>query len=109
VYYIFPRSGGPSIQFLGGGVFEEAGLSFIRPGSISHYPTYWVGRNTAKAPTALVKTYNVLVKSVKESSKRIKPGKCVYWLGQGAEQALRQGAKLVGHQKLSTRQLLDTL
>jgi hypothetical protein len=107
VYYIGGR-GGPTIAFLGGGLFNEDASKFIRPGFISYSPRY---ENTAKKtmekpPAELIETYQALVKSIKKFTARIKPGNRVYWLGPDARKEVENGAKLVGYEKLSAESLL---
>ncbi len=108
VYYIFSRSGGPTIQFLGGGLSQEGGSKVIGPGFISYHTTY---ENTTrhrmeKPPKELVEVYDSLVKSVRKLATRIKPGKRVYWLGPDARKHVEKSAKLVGYEKHSAAELL---
>ena len=108
VYYIFSRSGGPTIQFLGGGLSQEAGSKVISPGFISYHTTY---ENTTrhrmeKPPKELVEVYDSLVKSAKKLTTRIKPDKRVYWLGPDARKHVEKDAKLVGYEKYSAAELL---
>ena len=101
VYYISQRSGGPTIQFLGGGLFEKNGQKFIRSGSIAYYPTYW---NTTtlqkeKPPSGLPSVYNVLRRGIKRDAIRIKPGLSEFWLCAHARKELLDGANLVGFEQ----------
>jgi hypothetical protein len=43
-YYVSPSVGTPSIEFLGGGIFEEpnAVAQLIRPGFLEFSPQYWL-------------------------------------------------------------------
>lgn len=106
VYFI--AAGGPVIHFMGGGVFDEDGSSFIRPGFISHSVRY---RNTSngsmeKPPIKLITAYKSLVKIAQKSATRIKPGKRVFWLGPDARKAVENGTKLVGFEKYSAHEIL---
>jgi hypothetical protein len=108
VYYISQRSGGPTIYFLGAGLFDQADEKFIRPGAIGYHSTFentFTGR-MEKPPVQLVNTYKSLVKAVQKSATRIKPGKRVFWLGPDARKAVENVAKLVGFEKYSAQELL---
>jgi len=110
LFYYIGGSGGPTIAFLGGGLFYEDASKFIRPGFISYSSLYEnTTKKTLEKPSPeLVKIYEALVKSVKKYATRIKPGKRVYWLGPDARKEIENGAKLVGYEKLSAESLLRT-
>jgi hypothetical protein len=103
VYYVSQRSGGPSIQFLGGGVFEEKAVKFIRPGFLSYYPTFWntTEQVTERPPASLVATYRLLQTHVKKSALRGKGTFSVFWLGPESTRLVECGAKLVGFEAFS--------
>ena len=108
VYFVRQRVGGPTIDFMGGGLFDESGSRFIRPGYLAYHSTYWNSkkRRMEKAPAELVTTYQALVKAIRKSATRIKPGKRVYWLGDDAKRQLLTGVKLVGYEKYTAEDLL---
>jgi hypothetical protein len=102
VYYISPSQGGPFIEFLGGGIYEDksSGVKTVRSGFLAYRPDYWNDELTEKfaAPVELVETYRRLAKVVRATSTRIKPDKAVYWLGNDAKAQLQMGTKLGLHQ-----------
>jgi len=107
VYYIFDRTGGPTIFFNSGGVIEEAGVKSVRPGSIGHHPTYWTEDHRVMKPAAeLVETYKVLQKLIRRSFLHSKPGNVSFWIGPDAVEDVKNGAKLVGYEKYSAAELL---
>ena len=85
VCYISQRRGGPSIQFLGGGLFENSGEKFVRPGDLSYYPSYWntLESRNEKPSLELIETYKSLQEHIKKTSIRKKLGRSVFWLGEG--------------------------
>jgi hypothetical protein len=107
-YYI-GNGGGPRIQFIGGGLFEEAGSKFIRPGSVGYQAKYWNQSNgeLERPPAELMDTYKALQKLIRSSFRHSKPGKVSFWLGPEAVQAVQNGAKLVGYEKYSAQRLLE--
>jgi hypothetical protein len=92
---------------MGGGVFDEAGSQFIRPGYLAYHSAYWnkKDKRMEKPPVGFIEMYQSLAKVVKKSSTRIMPGKRAYWLGPGAEKAVQDSAKLVGYEKSSADEL----
>ena len=109
VYYL-ENAGCPSIYFLGGGLFEAAGVKLIRPGSIGHQARYWNAedKEMEKPPSQLVETYKALQKLVRRSFRYSKPSKVSFWVGPEAVQAVQNGAKLVGYEKYSAERLFPT-
>ena len=98
VYYVFPRDGGPAIDFLRCGAFEQDGTRWLRPGSLHYYPWY-VNTTTQQneaPPKELVGTYRKLSSWIRANATRIKPGVRAYWVGLGAQELVRQGYGLVG-------------
>jgi hypothetical protein len=104
-YYVSPGVGTPSIEFLGGGIFEEpnAGAQLIRPGFLEFSREYWTLDLSRKlqSPTELESLFNRLSRTVKSHSSRIKPGKSVFWLGDNAQAEMEKGARLVGYESWS--------
>ena len=107
IYYISPMHGGPALQFHSGGIIEEDGTKFIRQGGLSYYPAYWVDGEAHKPSAELIKVYKSLVANLKKSSIRIKHGKMVFWIGNEAEKAIRNGAKLHAFKDMSASELLN--
>lgn len=107
IYYLSQRSGGPTIQFLGGGVFEEHGSKFVRPGDIGYHSTYQSTTSSTieKPPPELVDTYKGLQKLIRRSFSHSKPAKVSLWVGPEAVDAVKHGAKLVGFEKYTADQL----
>jgi len=107
VFYV-ADIGGPVIQFLGGGSFEEHGSRFVRPGSIGHHARYLNPANKLmeKPPSELRDTYKELQKLVRKLFRHCKPGKVSFWIGPEAVDAVKNGAKLVGYEKYSVQDLL---
>src|SRR5262249_53101319 len=106
VYYI-EDANCPSIYFLGGGLFVEAGSQFIRPGSIGHHAKFWneTSREMERPPAELVGTYKALQKLIRSSFHHAKPGKVSFWLGPEAVRAVQNGAKPVGYEETSAQNL----
>jgi hypothetical protein len=110
VYYISQRSGGPTIQLLGGGIFADNYEKVIRPGFISYFPTYWntLSSRNEKPPLELIETYKALQNHVKNAAVRIKPGRSVFWLGEDARKAVLKGAKLIGFEQSPIPELIGS-
>lgn len=108
VYYISQREGGPTVDFLGGGIFTRGTERFIRPGSLSHYPTFFDTQDERfqKMPKEIVTFFAQLVTHLKKSYRRIKPKKVTFWLSPNALNELQGGAKLVGLEDLSAEEIL---
>lgn len=107
-YYIAQRKGGPTVDFLASGVFTRDGGRFIRPGMVSHYPTFFDDQEGClrKAPKELIGFYRHITHFLKESYLRVKPKKVTFWLSPDAQSELRQGAKLIGLEDLSAEEIL---
>jgi hypothetical protein len=105
-YYI-GNSGGPTIHFLGGGDFEEAGSKFIRPASIGYRAKFWneVNKDMEKPPAELVKIYKTLQKLIRSSFLYAKPSKVSFWVGPEAVRMVQCGAKLVGFETFSNGEI----
>jgi hypothetical protein len=97
-HYISQRQGGPNIDFSGGGIFEEAGLRYIRPGECGYYPTYRdtiFDKNRTASP-ALRIFYAQLKNFLLAGSKRLLNTKSRPWVLPSAILNMQKGAKLVG-------------
>jgi len=105
IFYIQQNTGGPFLQFLGGGLFldEATGEDRIRPGLLSfsrHYRAEDLSWQHA-SPPELEEMFKQFLRVIKKNSVRIKPGKSVFWLGKDAEVQVRRGAKLIGYENWS--------
>lgn len=113
LFYIVTSSGGPFLEFLGGGLFvdDATGEKRIRPGFLEFARDYWAADLSRKRPSPpeLEEMYKWLARAVKTKSTRIKPGKGVFWLGNDAKTQLENGARLVGYESwsLSTQAPLE--
>ena len=107
-YYITQRKGGPTVDFLASGIFTRDGGTFIRPGMVSHYPTFFDDQKGCfqKTPKELIGFYRDITHFLKESYVRVKPKKVAFWLSPDAQSELRQGAKLIGLEDLSAEEIL---
>jgi hypothetical protein len=110
VYYISQREGGPTVDFLGGWIFTRGPERFIRPGSLSHYPTFFDTheRRFQKMPKEIVSFFSQLATHLKKSYRRIKPKKVTFWVSSNALSEVERGAKLVGLEDLSVEEILPT-
>lgn len=104
-YYVSPGVGTPSIEFLGGGIFEEpnTGAHLIRPGFLEFSRKYWTVdlSRELQSPPELESLFKRLSRIVKARSSKIKPGKSVFWLGDDARAEMEDGARLVGYESWS--------
>jgi hypothetical protein len=104
-YYVSPNVGGPSLEFLGGGISvdDRTGEKLIGSGFLEFSREYWVDDLSRKKPSPpeLEEMYKRLARVVKVQSTRIKPGKGVFWLGNDARMQLEKGARLVGYESWS--------
>jgi hypothetical protein len=102
VYYISPSQGGPFVEFLGGGIFEDEKTQTwrIRSGFLAHPSNYWDANITKRqaSPPELMEIYKRLAEAIRATSTRIKPDRSVYWLGNDAQAQLLRGAKLGLHE-----------
>ena len=92
----------PLVSFMGGGIFEERGTKFIKQGYVAY-------SRFARISPELTNAYKSLTKIAKRTAPtRIMHGesKRVFWLGPQAKQAIEHGAKPVGFEKYSARELL---
>jgi len=108
LFYIVPSSGGPFLEYLGGGMFvdDATGEKRIRSGFLEFSRDYWAVDLSRKksSPPELELTYKRLAQSVKAQSTRIKPGKGIFWLGNDAKMQLKSGARLVGFESWAPSQ-----
>ena len=97
-YSIGQRNGGPTLDVLLGGEFLKEGQELIRPGSLSHYPTYWhyVDNCNKPAPKPLATLYRQLTYRIRKTFTRYKTSIRTYWIGPGAIARVHRGARLVG-------------
>lgn len=109
-YYIYPRSGGPTMRFLAGGTFKENGSLIIRSGELGYYLTYanTLNSHSETAPRELVAVYKSLAKDIRQNSVSVRLGRRnrVFWLGKDAVRAVRACAKLVGFEKYDVAKLI---
>jgi hypothetical protein len=104
-YYVSPNVGGPSLEYLGGGISIDGatGEKRIGPGFLEFSRDYWVADLSRKKPSPpeLEEMYKRIARAVKVQSTRIKPGKGVFWLGNDARMQLEKGARLIGYESWS--------
>jgi len=105
IFYIQQSTGGPFLQFLGGGLFldEATGEDRIRPGFLSFSRHYWAEDLSWQhaSPPELEEMFKWFLRVIKKNSVRIKPGNSVFRLGKDAEVQVRRGAKLIGYENWS--------
>ena len=98
VFFVMPRNGGPSVEFLSSVEFSESGRAKINPGFIAHHKTYWnprTQRNDA-VPAALLELYRELSAEAKRVAMREKVGVRVYWIGRVVRRLMEAGKLQLG-------------
>ncbi len=110
-YYVDPRTGGPTLQFLWGrgAAIDSSARDSLSASWISHYPWYTdsVSKERRPMPKSLIQVYSACAKNIRAKGRRIKPGKREYWLFPHAESLVRGGTKLVGLENLPFGEIIE--
>jgi hypothetical protein len=107
-FYIYPRTGGPTLQFWAGKQFEKEMRDHLSSSWLSYYS--WYEDSTTgerkKVSKGLLDIYSGFTKMIRAKCRRIKPGKRVFWITPSVEKLVRRGVILVGLEAMRVDQIL---
>lgn len=109
-FYVDPRTGGPALFLYWGREYSQEGRSYLGSTNIGFYP--WFKNSVTlerEIPSKSFRKFFVgLAKTVKQERRRIKPGVREYWISGEVEKRVREGLLLIGLEKFSPSQILDS-
>lgn len=107
-FYVSPRAGGPKLLFHWGRNFEQNGRKHLSATDVGYYPWYenTISGEKQKPPRALRTLYSEFTRMVRQTRRRIKPGKREFWISPKVEELIREGLVLVGLEAMPVERIL---